>query len=116
LTTVVRDVPLRAANQDGPCDVRYDGTVFDLAAIRRAQAVDEGDLHAYVDALLETGRRAAIEAQLAQNPESRLAALAYRVINVDLHRLFDCALPPLSAPLERLSRELGRRIDRRAAG
>lgn len=117
MTTVVGDIALRAANQKGRCDVTSDRVVFDLAAIRgaRAGAIDEGDLHPYVDAALEAGRRAMIEAQLARDPQLRLAALACRVINVDLHRLFDHELPPLTAALERLSRELERRIGRRTA-
>lgn len=90
------------------------GAVFDLSSRRRRAAeIDQVDLHAYVDACLEAGRRAHIEAMLASDPEAGLLAAAYRSLNINLHRLFDRDLPPLTASLEALSRELDRRLSAR---
>ena len=113
MTTVFPTFGLRAANQDELCEPDCRGVVFDLASIRHQTEclVTDDDLHAYVDAVLEAGQRAAVEARLARDPEARLMALAYRILNVDLHRLFDRDLPPISASLEALTRELERRIN-----
>jgi hypothetical protein len=48
-----------------------------------------------------------------QDRASRAVASAYRNLNIDLHRLFDVALPPPDARLSALSRELERRMVRR---
>lgn len=52
-----------------------------------------------------------MEAYLASHPEAGVMAAAYRLLNIDLHRLFDRDLPPLTASLEALSQELERRLN-----
>lgn len=84
-----------------------------LAVRRAATGIDEDELHAYVDGLLEADRRSGVESRLAQDPASKAAASVYRNLNIDLHRLFDVALPPLDARLSALSRELEQRMVRR---
>lgn len=112
MTTLFPDFGFRAANQSRP---REGDAVIRLATVCRKPEIDVGGdaLHAYVDALLEAGQRSAIEARLARNPAALEAATAYRTINIDLHRLFDRDLPPLTQSLEVLTRELGRRLDSR---
>lgn len=106
VTTVFTNIVFEAANQDTP-DVK----VVRLAEVGRSSGtIDEADLHAYVDALLKAGRRAAVEAALARDPDALSATTAYRALNVELHRLFDRDLPPLTEPLEALTRELDRRL------
>lgn len=119
MTTLFPIFGLQAANEqalsgNGGDDAGQGGTVFDLCSRRRRTAeIDEVDLHAYVDACLEAGRRAHIESMLASDPEAGLMAAAYRSLNINLHRLFDRDLPPLTASLEALSRELDRRLSAR---
>lgn len=52
-----------------------------------------------------------MEAYLASHPEAGVMAAAYRLLNIDLHRLFDRDLPPLTGSLEALSRELEWRLN-----
>jgi hypothetical protein len=87
--------------------------VIDLSSHlgRATEEAAEVELHAYVDCSLETGRRARMEAYLASHPEACVMAAAYRLLNIDLHRLFDRDLPPLTASLEALSQELERRLN-----
>ena len=71
---------------------------------------EDAELHAYVDGVLEPGRRSAVERMLARDPDAWSAATSYRDLNIDLHRLFDGILPPLAASLDDLARELERRL------
>ena len=113
MTTLFPYFGFQAANRPGPDNP--DGTqrnVVELSRyLRRAGGeVDEAELHAYVDCILEAGQRARVEAKLARRPEAGAIASAYRRLNIDLHRLLDRDLPPLTASLEALSRELERRL------
>jgi hypothetical protein len=112
VTTLFPDFGFRAANQGGPCE---GDAVVRLPMVRRQSEIDIAgdDLHAYVDAVLDAGHRSAIEARLARDPAAVEAATAYRTINIDLHRLFDRELPPLTQSLEALTRELERRLGAR---
>lgn len=98
-------------SEDGSVTVVY----LDSARQLSSGTLEDGDLHAYVDAALNVGRRSDVEAKLARDPAARAAACAYRDLNVDLHRLFDRVLPPLTLPLEALSCELERRLASRSA-
>jgi anti-sigma factor RsiW len=86
-------------------------TVVYLDAARRSSAVlREEDLHAYVDAALSADRRADVEARLARDRAAEERASGYRTLNIDLHRLFDCDLPPMTPSLQLKSAELERRL------
>jgi anti-sigma factor RsiW len=55
-------------------------------------AVNEGQLHAYVDGALTEAERTAVEAHLAAHPEDAARVRAYRAQNDALHRAFDPVL------------------------
>lgn len=72
--------------------------------------ISEDDLHAYADGLLETSRRAEVEAWLAAHPEDAARVHAWAAQNRALHETFDEVLnEPL--PLE-LVRAASRRQSR----
>jgi hypothetical protein len=116
LATLLQNSGLRAANQDRSDNPSWPTEVVDFVAFRSARTAGLGanDLRAYVDAVLEEGRRAAVAAGLRRDREAGEAVAAYRAINVDLHRLFEVDLPPLATALACPSRELRRRIERGA--
>lgn len=89
--------------------------VLDFASyyVRRERSIGEEELHAYVDAVLDAGRRAAIEAALAQDDCASARVASYRALNIDLHRLFDVELPPAPAPLAAMTREIERSLNTR---
>ena len=58
--------------------------------------VQESDLHAYVDGVVEAPRRAEVEAFLAERPEDAARVRAYRAQNAALHALYD---PVLAEPV-----------------
>ncbi len=106
VTTVINNFRLQAANHDTP-----GGMVVRLAPAHEPSATfEDAELHAYVDGVLEPGRRSAVERMLARDPGAWSAATSYRDLNIDLHRLLDGELPPLAASLDDLARELERRL------
>lgn len=58
--------------------------------------ISENDLQAYVDARLDVGRRAEVEAYLARHPDTAERIAAYRRHNEMLHALLD---PTLNEPI-----------------
>lgn len=58
--------------------------------------IQEADLQSYVDGRLDSARRAAVEAYLAQNPAERQRLMAYRRIDAELRRALD---PVLDEPI-----------------
>ncbi len=112
MTTLFPFFRLQAANRSGSDDTEVTRrNVVNLSSyVRRATEAEEAELHAYVDCVLEAGQRARVEAQLARSPEAGMIAAAYRRLNIDLHRLWDRDLPPLTASMEALSREFERRL------
>ena len=68
--------------------------------------VDEDELQAYVDGLLDAKRRSEVEAYLATDPEEVERVEAYRLQNIGLHAMFDgrsvADEQPGSAQIERL--------------
>ncbi len=71
--------------------------------------VSEQELHAYADGRLEPGRRAQVEAWLAEHPELRQAVAEWRLGNEQLHRAFD---PVLDEPVSARLMEAARRSPR----
>jgi anti-sigma factor RsiW len=57
-----------------------------------AKAVNEADLHAYIDGQLNEERRGEVEAYLAEHPAEAARMEAYREQNTALHVLFDPVL------------------------
>ncbi len=114
VTTLFPLFGFQAANRSGSDDPEMTPpNIIELSPYLRqaGEEIGEADLHAYVDCVLEAGHRARVEAQLARCPEDGMIAAAYRRLNIDLHRLLDRDLPPLTASLEALSREFERRLN-----
>jgi anti-sigma factor RsiW len=57
-----------------------------------ARRIGDDDIHAYVDGQLDAGRRAEVEAWLAENPEAAARAAFYARSNEALHQSFDPVL------------------------
>lgn len=71
--------------------------------------INEDDLHAYADGILEAGRRAEVEAWLAAHPEDAARVHAWSAQNRALHAAFDEVLnEPL--PLELVRAASGRPV------
>lgn len=71
--------------------------------------IQEADLQSYVDGRLDSARRAAVEAYLAQNPAERQRLMDYRRIDADLRRAFDPVLDePIPARLQLSARRATR--------
>jgi anti-sigma factor RsiW len=51
------------------------------------QTITEADLHAYVDGKLPAGRRAEVDAYLAQRPDEQVRLRAYSAQNLELRQL-----------------------------
>lgn len=86
-----------------------------------APVIDEAMLHAYVDNQLAAGERAAVEAWLAEHPQSAETVRDWQAQNEALHAAFDPVLaqpvPPALAMLgERRRRPAARRWQPLAAG
>jgi anti-sigma factor RsiW len=56
------------------------------------QTITEADLHAYVDGKLPAGRRAEVDAYLAQRPDEQVRLRAYSAQNLELRALFNPVL------------------------
>jgi anti-sigma factor RsiW len=78
-------------------------------------AVNESDLHAYVDGLLPPARRAEIEAWLARHPEAALRVSQWRQQGDALHRALDPILTE-AVPAQALPEALQRRATPARAG
>jgi anti-sigma factor RsiW len=79
------------------------------------QPVTETELHAYLDGLLPSGRKAEIEAYLAEHPEEAARIAAYRGQIEAMHRAFDPVLDePVPATIA-LKRAPPSRLVRRVA-
>ncbi len=76
-----------------------------------ARPVEDRDLHAYVDGLLDTQRRIEVEAWLAEDPASAERVNAYRTQIEHLHDLFDGVLrEPATAEMDDLHDRLAGRM------
>ena len=74
----------------------------------RDTSMSDEDLHAYIDGELDPGRRAAIEAYLADHPEEAARFAAYREQQDALHRAFDPVLDESIPPgMMRQPRDVG---------
>ncbi len=72
--------------------------------------VREEELQAYVDGLLDVGRRGTVEAYLALHPDEAERVTAYRAQNVALHQAFDFMTKiPLPAGMEGMAEKLSAR-------
>ncbi len=73
-----------------------------------SQPIHEDDLHAYVDGLLDTPRRAEVEARLAADPHAAERVRVYQQQNAQLYALFDPLLhetvPPHLLSIPRTAR------------